>query len=99
MILVKIGSKFDYFNFILHKNVYKCKFLNVKDSNYFILKKTYSDFIDPRSKKFSKLNTKNLSKSVPYDLSLFSLKVSRALFKLKNIININSIHDVIYFKK
>tara|TARA_B100000886_G_C20380206_1_gene473581 strand:- start:228 stop:1232 length:1005 start_codon:yes stop_codon:yes gene_type:complete len=71
--------------------------LNIKNSNYFILKKS-SDLIDPRSKKFFKLNCKNLSKSVNFVRSTSLVLSLNALFKLKNIIIINSIHDLTYFK-
>ena len=96
MILLKIILNLIIF-ILSYLNVYKCKLLNIKNSNYFILKKN-SDLIDPRSKRFSQLNVKNLSKSVNFVRSTsFSLSFL-ALFKLKNIIIINSVHDLIYLK-
>ncbi len=84
--------------FLSYINIYKCKFLNIKTSNYFILKKT-PDIIDQRSKRFYGLDRDNLSKSVNFVRSTsFSLSL-RALFSLKNIIVLNSFHDLIFLKK
>lgn len=96
MIFIKIIINLIIF-VLSYINIIKCKFFNIKNSNYFILKNN-SDLIDPRSKKFSKLNITNISRSVNFVRSTsFSLSL-RALFKLKNIVIINSIHDLIYFK-
>lgn len=78
-------------------NIFKCKLLNIKNSNYFVLKKT-NGLIDPRSKRFSGLNKKKLSKSINFARSTsFSLSL-KAIFTLSNIIIINSIHDQIFLK-
>ena len=46
-------------------NIWKCKKLNIKKANYFIIKDT-KDLIDPRSIKFTHLTKKKLSKIIKY---------------------------------
>ena len=96
MILIKIILNLIIF-FLSYLNVYKCKLLKIKNSNYFILKRS-PDFIDPRSKRFSNLNLKDLSKSINFVRSTSFTLSLRALFNLKNIVVINSIYDLTYYK-
>ena len=78
-------------------NVLKCKRLNIKKANYFIIKDT-KDLIDPRSIKFTHLTKKKLSKSLNFVRSV-SYKLSfKSLFNLKNIVVINALHDLILQK-
>ena len=84
--------------FLSYINIYKCKFLKIKTSNYFILKNT-SDLIDERSKRFASLKREDLSKSVNFVRSTSFTLSLKALLKLKNIIVINSFHDLIFLKK
>ena len=78
-------------------NVLKCKRLNIKKANYFIIKDT-KDLIDPRSIKFTHLTKKKLSKSLNFVRSV-SYKLSfKSLFNLKNIVVLNSIHEAILKK-
>lgn len=84
--------------FLSYINIYKCKFLKIKTSNYFILKNT-SDLIDDRSKRFYGLKRENLSKSVNFVRSTSFTLSLKALLTLKNIIVINSFHDLIFIQK
>ncbi len=78
-------------------NIWKCKRLNIKKANYFIIKDT-KDLIDPRSIKFTHLTKKKLSKSLNFVRSV-SYKLSfKSLFNLKNIVVLNSIHEAILKK-
>ncbi len=78
-------------------NIWKCKRLNIKKANYFIIKDT-KDLIDPRSIKFTHLKKKKLSKSLNFVRSV-SYKLSfKSLFNLKNIVVLNSIHEAILKK-
>tara|TARA_B100000035_G_scaffold276295_1_gene253846 strand:- start:764 stop:1765 length:1002 start_codon:yes stop_codon:yes gene_type:complete len=72
--------------------------LKIKTSNYFILKNT-SDLIDQRSKRFSGLKKENLSKSINFVRSTSFTLSLKAFLTLKNIIVINSFHDLIFLKK
>ena len=78
-------------------NIWKCKKLNIKKANYFIIKDT-KDLIDPRSIRLTNLKKKNLSKSLNFVRS-HSFRLSfKSLLNLKNIVVLNSIHGAILRK-
>tara|TARA_B100000925_G_C22005200_1_gene473321 strand:- start:1320 stop:2396 length:1077 start_codon:yes stop_codon:yes gene_type:complete len=94
-----------YLNFFLNLlilfltliNVFKCRLLNIKKANYFIIKNN-KDLIDPRSIKFTNLNKKKLSNSINFVRSPSYILSLKALFKLKNIIILSSVHGFIFKK-
>jgi len=75
-------------------NIWKCKKLNIKKANYFIIKDT-KDLIDPRSIRFANLKKKNLSKSLNFVRSVSFRLSFKSLFNLKNIVVIDVLHDLI----
>ena len=75
-------------------NIWKCRKLNIKKSNYFIIKDT-NDLIDPRSIIFANLKKKNLSKSLNFVRSVSFRLSFKSLFNLKNIVVIDVLHDLI----
>ena len=78
-------------------NIWKCKKLNIKKANYFIIKDT-KDLIDPRSIKFTHLTKKKLSKSLNFVRSVSFRLSFKSLFNLKNIVVIDALHGVILQK-
>ena len=78
-------------------NIWKCKKLNIKKANYFIIKDT-KDLIDPRSIRLTNLKKRNLSKSLNFVRSVSFRLSFKSLFNLKNIVVLNSIHDAILQK-
>jgi len=96
MIIIKIIQNL-ILCFLSYLNVFKCKFSNIKNSNYFILKNN-SDLIDVRSKKFSGIKKRNIPKYINFVRSnSFSLSL-KALLRLENIIIINCFHDLIFLR-
>ena len=75
-------------------NVLKCKRLNIKKANYFIIKDT-KDLIDPRSVRLTNLKKRNLSKSLNFVRSVSFRLSFKSLFNLKNIVVIDVLHDLI----
>ena len=75
-------------------NIWKCRKLNIKKANYFIIKDT-KDLIDPRSIRFANLKKKNLSKSLNFVRSVSFRLSFKSLFNLKNIVVIDVLHDLI----
>ena len=78
-------------------NIWKCRKLNIKKANYFIIKDT-KDLIDPRSIRFANLKKKNLSKSLNFVRSVSFRLSFKSLFNLKNIVVIDALHDLILQK-
>ena len=78
-------------------NIWKCKKLNIKKANYFIIKDT-KDLIDPRSIRLTNLKKKNLSKSLNFVRSVSFRLSFKSLFNLKNIVVIDALHGVILQK-
>ena len=78
-------------------NIWKCRKLNIKKANYFIIKDT-KDLIDPRSIRFTNLKKKNLSKSLNFVRSVSFRLSFKSLFNLKNIVVIDALHDLILQK-
>ena len=83
--------------FLSYLNLWMTNRQNIKRGNYFILKDT-NLLIDTRSTKFADVNMDNLSKSLNFVRSVSFRLSFKAIFKLKNIFIINSLHDVILFK-
>mgnify|MGYP006080169897 CR=1 FL=1 len=78
-------------------NIWRCKRLNIKKANYFIIKNN-RDLIDPRSIRLSNLKKQDLSKSLNFVRS-HTFKLSfKSLYMLNNIVVINSIHGAILRK-
>ena len=75
-------------------NIWKCRKLNIKKANYFIIKDT-KDLIDPRSIRLTNLKKKNLSKSLNFVRSVSFRLSFKSLFNLKNIVVIDVLHDLI----
>ncbi len=76
-------------------NILKCRLLNIDKANFFILKKS-SQLIDNRSVLYSKIKINTLDQSINFVRSTsFSLSIN-SLFKLKNIVILNSFHDFFY---
>ena len=75
-------------------NIWKCRKLNIKKANYFIIKDT-KDLIDPRSIRFTNLKKKNLSKSLNFVRSVSFRLSFKSLFNLKNIVVIDVLYDLI----
>ena len=90
-ILNLILLSFSYFN------LWKTNKQNIKKGNYFILKDR-NLLIDDRSIKLTNINISKLSKSLNFVRSTSFRLSFKAIFKLKNIFIINSLHDVILFK-
>ena len=78
-------------------NIWKCKKLNIKKANYFIIKDT-KDLIDPRSIRLTNLKKRNLSKSLNFVRSVSFRLSFKSLFNLKNIVVIDALHGVILQK-
>ena len=78
-------------------NVWKCRKLNIKKANYFIIKDT-KDLIDPRSIRFTNLKKRNLSKSLNFVRSVTYRLSFRSLFNLKNIVVLDTLYDLILKK-
>ena len=78
-------------------NIWKCRKLNIKKANYFIIKDT-KDLIDPRYIKFTHLTKKKLSKSLNFVRSVSFRLSFKSLFNLKNIVVIDALHDLILQK-
>ena len=78
-------------------NIWKCKKLNIKKANYFIIKDT-KDLIDPRSIRLTNLKKRNLSKSLNFVRSVSFRLSFKSLFNLKNIVVIDALHDLILQK-
>ena len=78
-------------------NIWKCKKLNIKKANYFIIKDT-KDLIDPRSIRLTNLKKSNLSKSLNFVRSVSHRLSFKSLFNLKNIVVIDALHDLILQK-
>ena len=78
-------------------NIWKCKKLNIKKANYFIIKDT-KDLIDPRSIRLTNLKKKKLSKSLNFVRSVSFRLSFKSLFNLKNIVVIDTLHDLILQK-
>ena len=78
-------------------NILKCKKLNIRKSNYFIIKDT-KNLIDARTIRFSYLKKKDLSNSLNF-VRCFPYKLSfKSLFNLKNIVVLSSINNFILTK-
>ena len=75
-------------------NIWKCRKLNIKKANYFIIKDT-KDLIDPRSIRLTNLKKRNLSKSLNFVRSVSFRLSFKSLFNLKNIVVIDVLHDLI----
>ena len=75
-------------------NIWKCRKLNIKKANYFIIKDT-KDLIDPRSIRLTNLKKKNLSKSLNFVRSVSFRLSFKSLFNLKNIVVIDALLDLI----
>ena len=76
-------------------NILKCKVLNLDKANFFTLKKS-SQLINNRSVLYSKIKINTLNQSINFVRSTsFSLSIN-SLFKLKNIVILNSYHDFFY---
>ena len=78
-------------------NIWKCRKLNIKKANYFIIKDT-KDLIDPRSIRLTNLKKSNLSKSLNFVRSVSHRLSFKSLFNLKNIVAIDVLHDLILQK-
>ena len=83
--------------FLSYLNLWKTNIQNIKRGNYFILKNT-NLLIDDRSIKFTNLDTDKLSNSLNFVRSVSFRLSFKAIFRLKNIFILNSLHDVILFK-
>ena len=100
MILKGYGRNFSLNLIILFLsliNIWKCRKLNIKKANYFIIKDT-KDLIDPRSIRLTNLKKRNLSNSLNFVRSVSFRLSFKSLFNLKNIVVLNSIHDAILQK-
>ena len=78
-------------------NIWKCKKLNIKKANYFIIKDT-EDLIDPRSIRLINLKKKKLSKTLNFVRSVSFRLSFKSLYNLKNIVVIDALYDLILLK-
>ena len=83
--------------FLSYLNLWKVNRSDIKRGNFFILKDT-NLLIDNRSIKFTDIGIDKLSDSLNFVRSVSFRLSFKAIFKLKNIFIINSLHDVISFK-
>ena len=100
MIIKRYGRNFSLNLIILFLsliNIWKCRKLNIKKANYFIIKDT-KDLIDPRSIRLTNLKKSNLSKSLNFVRSVSFRLSFKSLFNLKNIVAIDVLHDLILQK-